>query len=121
MIRPPTRSTRSDTLCPYTALFLSPASATVLPGSGSHTVATDFAQHAADARSIPRFGGDTPRRCRTSKARSEEQTSELPSLMRISYAVFCLTKKSIYRRIESSMHPQHTHRRYLLYLPTHRR
>src|SRR3546814_1287172 len=83
ILRPP-RSTRTDTLFPYTTLF----------------------------RSSPRQAGKTPRRrgsarpwCRPlpcpavrphpgPHSRSEEHTSELQSLMRISYAVFCLKKKN---------------------------
>src|SRR3546814_10322043 len=69
MIRRPPRSTRTDTLFPYTTLFRSPA-----------------------PRSPVRRSPWVCRR-RTRRARSEEHTSELQSLMRISYAVFCLKKK----------------------------
>src|SRR3546814_10637689 len=69
MIRRPPRSTRPDTLFPYTTLFRS---------------AHDF--HVFGRRNI----GSQPRQ---SSTRSEEHTSELQSLMRISYAVFCLKKK----------------------------
>src|SRR3546814_7059321 len=71
MIRRPPRSTRTDTLFPYTTLFR----------SGRRARSPARRQH--DTRS-PR-----PRCAR----RSEEHTSELQSLMRISYAVFCLKKK----------------------------
>src|SRR3546814_16999684 len=70
MIRRPPRSTRTDTLFPYTTLFRS------LPGP---------------VRASRASGGPGPRR--SSCGRSEEHTSELQSLMRISYAVFCLKKK----------------------------
>src|SRR3546814_12100669 len=76
MIRRPPRSTRTDTLFPYTTLFRSPA-----PGSGPS---------ACGARP------DGPRGLSErlgASVRSEEHTSELQSLMRISYAVFCLKKK----------------------------
>src|SRR3546814_1838704 len=82
MIRRPPRSTRTDTLFPYTTLFRS-------------------GRTYANLRL--RAGGDTPppqraivraSKSRTS-ARSEEHTSELQSLMRISYAVFCLKKKKL--------------------------
>src|SRR3546814_10389695 len=73
MVRRPPRSTRTDTLFPYTTLFRSPSS----PCGGS------------PASTAP---ATTSRRCRTS--RSEEHTSELQSLMRISYAVFCMNKKT---------------------------
>src|SRR3546814_7685049 len=76
MIRRPPRSTRTDTLCPYTTLFRS--------GLGLHLRAS--AVGGAAARLRHRRADD---RC----ARSEEHTSELQSLMRISYAVFCLKKK----------------------------
>src|SRR3546814_1039756 len=74
MIRRPPRSTRTDTLFPYTTLFRSrrdPASAPA-------------------RRRRSRRSAAPSRACRT---RSEEHTSELQSLMRISYAVFCLKKK----------------------------
>src|SRR3546814_5081973 len=103
MIRRPPRSTRTDTLFPYTTLFRSPAPASVqalalgdvargaarlaLHGGGGLALAllgrllvvlalAGFGQHAGLL------------------ARSEEHTSELQSLMRISYAVFCLKKKN---------------------------
>src|SRR3546814_18189351 len=73
MIRRPPRSTRTDTLFPYTTLFRSCGS----EKQGS-TLASPPAHHAVH---------------RLFLARSEEHTSELQSLMRISYAVFCLKKK----------------------------
>src|SRR3546814_5764319 len=79
MIRRPPRSTRTDTLFPYTTLFRSPASVMywVAPASVCATM----------ARRRPRCGDRQANR-------SEEHTSELQSLMRISYAVFCLKKKT---------------------------
>src|SRR3546814_5352005 len=84
MIRRPPRSTRTDTLFPYTTLFRS---------RGSHRppepgqTARNGGDQAFDAsrQRAQRFGYD---------ARSEEHTSELQSLMRNSYAVFCLKKKT---------------------------
>src|SRR3546814_6461119 len=76
MIRRPPRSTRTDTLFPYTTLFRSLAF-----GVGDQRFGRP-AQHVNKAR-----------RDRHA-ARSEEHTSELQSLMRISYAVFCLKKKT---------------------------
>src|SRR3546814_10341547 len=79
MIRRPPRSTRTDTLFPYTTLFRS--------------ISAKRSIHSA-ARSLRAYGSrrSSGRRwCRTD--RSEEHTSELQSLMRISYAVFCLKKK----------------------------
>src|SRR3546814_18300378 len=87
MIRRPPRSTRTDTLFPYTTLFRS-----VRPGPRWGRVAARCATpgtRCADRRS-PR--GSRSRRDRAAIHRSEEHTSELQSLMRISYAVFCLKK-----------------------------
>src|SRR3546814_6357649 len=75
MIRRPPRSTRTDTLFPYTTLFRSSLSRRE----------DRCRDHAA---SDPRHQGAAAR------LRSEEHTSELQSLMRISYAVFCLKKKN---------------------------
>src|SRR3546814_4335072 len=75
MIRRPPRSTRTDTLFPYTTLFRS-------PGPGVRL-------REGTARTPPnRSPSPSPL-----AGRSEEHTSELQSLMRISYAVFCLKKK----------------------------
>src|SRR3546814_7424595 len=82
MIRRPPRSTRTDTLFPYTTLFRSPR-------SGRSPTRT---HGPADGRA-PRPG--VPRQAQGGRIRSEEHTSELQSLMRISYAVFCLKKKKI--------------------------
>src|SRR3546814_11623480 len=82
MIRRPPRSTRTDTLFPYTTLFRSTC------------------RNARRWRGIAGFGrwrtGSCGPNCGGSRAarRSEEHTSELQSLMRISYAVFCLKKKN---------------------------
>src|SRR3546814_7077374 len=94
MIRRPPRSTRTDTLFPYTTLFrsdelrgtLAPAATRLDPGARPARIlkvevevaaAVAVALHQAEA----------------ARVRSEEHTSELQSLMRISYAVFCLKKK----------------------------
>src|SRR3546814_6586225 len=104
MIRRPPRSTRTDTLFPYTTLFRShgpemresqaitgnpstgkrPIEGRVEAGGGAGVIVEGRLQAAAEMPAhqlLP--GGD----------RSEEHTSELQSLMRISYAVFCLKKK----------------------------
>src|SRR3546814_4471235 len=89
MIRRPPRSTRTDTLFPYTTLFRSSLlSGNLFPSRvTSQQQSTD---HGLTA--LPRQRGDhAPGNIRT---RSEEHTSELQSLMRISYAVFCLKKKN---------------------------
>src|SRR3546814_1964526 len=74
MIRRPPISTRTDTLFPYTSLFRSLAGVNRVPGgiwvSASRVIT------------------------KTTPSRSEEHTSELQSLMRTSYAVFCLKKKN---------------------------
>src|SRR3546814_9446150 len=83
MIRRPPRSTRIDTLFPYTTLFRSNRS------SGRRGPPTRDCR----ARSAgPSRRGATPSSS-SHAGRSEEHTSELQSLMRISYAVFCLKKK----------------------------
>src|SRR3546814_8228968 len=82
MIRRPPRSTRTDTLFPYTTLFRSlrrakrTARAAHRPAEAHQAVAVEILE------------------------RSEEHTSELQSLMRISYAVFCLKKKNIQHQVQ---------------------
>src|SRR3546814_7278695 len=96
MIRRPPRSTRTDTLFPYTTLFRSVRRAGRASGQRA---GRDLASvpHACVGRDRP--AGLHQRRCPArhravaARARSEEHTSELQSLMRISYAVFCLKKK----------------------------
>src|SRR3546814_4106599 len=82
MIRRPPRSTRTDTLFPYTTLFRSAGRP-----SPPHRVLALPARRRCDPQDA-----DPVRFVRP--ARSEEHTSELQSLMRISYAVFCLKKKT---------------------------
>src|SRR3546814_16490135 len=81
MIRRPPRSTRTDTLFPYTTLFRSAPRRDARPAC--HRYRRD--RHPQGPR--------LPRGSRGPCGRSEEHTSELQSLMRISYAVFCLKKK----------------------------
>src|SRR3546814_6903682 len=85
MIRRPPRSTRTDTLCPYTTLFRSNRHRDCRPSSAECRAAPCRRRGRGDRRS------SSPRA--RNGARSEEHTSELQSLMRISYAVFCLKKK----------------------------
>src|SRR3546814_2620587 len=93
MIRRPPRSTRTDTLFPYTTLFRSG------DGGGAPGLPAGIPQPAGRHPAVPPAEprpDDRHRRhpARTAaEARSEEHTSELQSLMRISYAVFCLKKK----------------------------
>src|SRR3546814_8708101 len=93
MIRRPPRSTRTDTLFPYTTLFRSPfkGSDSVLAGLGFGLAATYGDAEGTTAQNDRGVtgGNKTP-----GVSRSEEHTSELQSLMRISYAVFCLKKKN---------------------------
>src|SRR3546814_7308745 len=95
ILRPP-RSTRTDTLFPYTTLFRSPTLVQtpwlfLVKRARTSILPTTRTSSAGDGSSIPTImialspGGGI--------ARSEEHTSELQSLMRISYAVFCLKKK----------------------------
>src|SRR3546814_9147518 len=80
MIRRPPRSTRTDTLFPYTTLFRSIA---LFLSEGMDIL--------LDAEDLLRSWREHP--AERQELRSEEHTSELQSLMRISYAVFCLKKK----------------------------
>src|SRR3546814_10372543 len=110
MIPRPPRSTLTDTLFPYTTLFRSSCGRSdrgshlhqlcpQRPGSTSPSScgSTPFSHYPHDIRRHFRFRRK-PRLLRSE--RSEEHTSELQSLMRISYAVFCLKKKK--------KHPTHT-------------
>src|SRR3546814_4515464 len=90
MIRRPPRSTRTDTLFPYTTLFRSYWATVVVPEQGQAFEAK-FAGTQVNGRD--RFQTDYIMGPLQVPARSEEHTSELQSLMRISYAVFCLKKK----------------------------
>src|SRR3546814_5872390 len=93
MIRRPPRSTRTDTLFPYTTLFRSPclrrqarlatpSGCRAPPDSRAHSPRPPLSSWRSARRS------DGPR-----SGRSAEHTSELPSLMRSSYAVFCLKRE----------------------------
>src|SRR3546814_8295153 len=100
MIRRPPRSTPTDTLFPDPTLFRSHGARAAARrgggGAGRHLGARRRDVRAPDGTAA------VPRRVRTG-SRSEEHTSELQSLMRISYAVFCLKKKR-------QTHPASTHR-----------
>src|SRR3546814_4475054 len=88
MIRRPPRSTRTDTLFPYTTLFRSER---VIPN-----VVNSRYENGVAILEVSRFNVATAQNVEQAirQARSEEHTSELQSLMRISYAVFCLKKKN---------------------------
>src|SRR3546814_8130126 len=107
MIRRPPRSTPTDPLFPYTTLFRSraPQYGGILRGDRRHDLAERQAaahvdrardrrrRRPADARERCSLRLQRRRRYGPRVGRSEEHTSELQSLMRISYAVFCLKKK----------------------------
>src|SRR3546814_6720759 len=102
MIRRPPRSTRTDTLFPYTTLFRSPGEVTIaeaVKAAGYHTIHIGKWHLGEAPRLQPQAQGfDESLAVLAGGAkylRSEEHTSELQSLMRISYAVFCLKKKKI--------------------------
>src|SRR3546814_3332991 len=103
MIWQPPRSTRTDTLFPYTTLFRSDLQRAVddrqqVDVAAVQRVAQRFQRHAVALRDagdeimvpLQRIG----REISDPQCRSEEHTSEFQSLMRISYAVFCLKKKN---------------------------
>src|SRR3546814_1131625 len=93
MIRRPPRSTRTDTLFPYTTLFRSPRRRQARKRNGrSAGPCGPYRQGRRLGRAASGQCTDSGRN-RTQVGRSEEHTSELQSLMRISYAVFCLKKK----------------------------
>src|SRR3546814_4537934 len=98
MIRRPPRSTLTDTLFPYTTLFRSQRHSldhhdrsAVLPAS--HASIGRLRDRRRGLGAPPRPQGAAGGAGRAADHRSEEHTSELQSLMRISYAVFCLKKK----------------------------
>src|SRR3546814_3796950 len=113
MIRRPPRSTRTDTLFPYTSLFRSrrrllPAAAQVVGHAQfpprapqqrrlDEVVAEDLAPERRLARQMRQVAIVDER----PDARSEEHTSELQSLMRTSYALFCLKKKIKYQHTKT--------------------
>src|SRR3546814_2440056 len=92
MIRRPPRSTRTDTLFPYTTLFRSLARAQRL-ALRQQEVAGEAGLHLHHVAHLAELL-DSLQQDHVHFNRSEEHTSELQSLMRISYAVFCLKKKS---------------------------
>src|SRR3546814_1765174 len=118
MIRRPPRSTRTDTLFPYTTLFRSVVVVEVLVMPVQAQIARDTAgdlrllagivvgvvvdgpAREGNVQALFRHSGDDAGIDPTGKSqgRSEEHTSELQSLMRNSYAVFCLKKKKIKSR-----------------------
>src|SRR3546814_3247253 len=117
MIRRPPRSTRTDTLFPYTTLFRSADLRELLDVPPDYAVMFMQGGGLGENAIVPmnligRRGNPAADFVLTGHWRSEEHTSELQSLMRISYAVFCLKKKTttirIHNIILTSMHI-HTH------------
>src|SRR3546814_6446389 len=119
MIRRPPRSTRTDTLFPYTTLFRSPSelhqhvyriprddTSPEIPGDTSDRNVVTLVDVVAHPQIL------TPQ----AAGRSDEHTSELQSLMRISYAVFCLKQKMQERTTDMTniLHVAHIHRRQLI-------
>src|SRR3546814_6701602 len=108
MIRRPPRSTRTDTLFPYTTLFRSMSStasrAKSSLGERFRWVATwpNWRSRSTSTTRDPTTSDPAP------PLRSEEHTSELQSLMRISYAVFCLKKKTSNTHNRQTYTRQHT-------------
>src|SRR3546814_4782243 len=111
MIRRPPRSTRPDTLFPYTTLFRSRLQVQSRPwpercsrdpdepDAEVHRRAedrTDGRREDADRIDEQQRPDDDAEVVEQRRRRSEEHTSELPSLMRSSYAVFCLNKKTLH-------------------------
>src|SRR3546814_7140757 len=92
MIRRPPRSTRTDTLLPYTTLFRSDQRLVARRVAFEHVAADRFGGVDAAAVAVDHDDARGVGAARD-QFRSEEHTSELQSLMRISYAVFCLKKK----------------------------
>src|SRR3546814_6303733 len=94
ILRPP-RSTRTDTLFPYTTLFRSPARLRPHRGGRGRSDGSAGNPHPGRPRHRQpvRLTRPAPPPMHAGGGRSEEHTSELQSLMRISYAVFCLKKK----------------------------
>src|SRR3546814_6570260 len=103
MLRRPPRSTRTDTLLPYTTLFRSRPPALRywrrkrhpmrLPCRADRKIATPMTSQTSMPAAHHIIFANEKGEDDVMRGRSEEQTSELQSLMRISYAVFCLKKK----------------------------
>src|SRR3546814_2935243 len=114
MIRRPPRSTRTDTLFPYTTLFRSAAQreaafAQVVRGGVGLAAATPATAPAAAVFFLGLGAGIAVVAVPVISGRSEEHTSELQSLMRISYAVFCLKTKKINHTNNKHSNKQHNH------------
>src|SRR3546814_4290721 len=111
MIRRPPRSTRTDTLFPYTTLFRS--SPRRIHAREARLLRNALAP-LVDAVAVFRDNAAEEVREVVQQVRSEEHTSELQSLMRISYAVFCLKKKN---QCKTSLYFNYFYYLPLLYVP----
>src|SRR3546814_2970298 len=117
MRRRPPRATRTDTLFPYTTLFRSHTAVLIFGGRESRSTYT--------FRSRPSYvpirisaGRTASRGGAGRRVRSEEHTSELQSLMRISYAVFCLKKKKHNSHLHITKIIKYTHN-YMTHIRKH--
>src|SRR3546814_2386760 len=130
MIRRPPRSTRTDTLFPYTTLFRSTRAKApleqqqVIARRVARTQETPIRHHQRRGEILDQMPLEQPRRRRLGEfrprdqridlalRRSEEHTSELQSLMRISYAVFCLKNKQHHTQINNATTDTYTRHSY---------
>src|SRR3546814_2800357 len=111
MIRRPPRSTRTDTLVPYTTLFRSCSLASC----------ADAGWGRGSTAQLGRRAGQVARRPgRSCHRRAEEHTSELQSLMRTSYAVFCLKKKMMLAAEGRTTTHENPYTNQSLHMPTYR-
>src|SRR3546814_9404161 len=113
MIRRPPRSTRTDTLFPYTTLFRSQVRfpRPIQEVSPAKVNKAGFTLVPVAAIAWQAYSGLADETGAAVPARSEEHTSELQSLMRISYAVFCLKKKNTITKHNELTNTQYTHTR----------
>src|SRR3546814_4822787 len=113
MIRRPPRSTLTDTLFPYTTLFRSDEVADVQARRRRVAAVVEGDRPRGEALGQRRpVGGGVDEATGIEVVRSEEHTSELQSLMRISYAVFCLKKKT--KRSKDPAHIKRCRCRYII-------
>src|SRR3546814_3930262 len=111
MIRRPPRSTRTDTLFPYTTLFRSLGNTLTITGFNAATGVVSYSYTLLDNEAHANADGANSLSEQFAVVRSEEHTSELQSLMRISYAVFCLKKQK--NKINNTIkHTQHANTTY---------
>src|SRR3546814_7778773 len=114
MRRRPPRSTRTDTLFPDTTLFRSRSAATSSPATAANGASSasksSSKSRQCSATTPPKLSNVTNRQA---GARSEEHTSELQSLMRISYAVFCLKNKKKRKQTYETNNRTHNYDTYM--------